>query len=236
MAKQTQSLLPAAHFLRCLTLFAAFGLSACGMEGGRPQKGFSAPLPAAPPIGAVPGAQNSDGAIFQIAQGYAALHQGLRARNVGDLVTIVLSENIASNKSVSGSTARTGDASITPPTAGPLQFLNPNALNAGADASFNGSGNAAQNSTLSGALAVTIAEVRSNGTALVVGEKQMSLSQGEEWVQFAGIIRLIDVSSDNRISSSQVADARIIYSGQGAVQKASRPGWLSRFFGMISPF
>jgi len=84
--------------------------------------------------------------------------------------------------------------------------------------------------------AVTIAAIYPNGTAEVVGEKQMMFSQGDEWVQFAGRIRLIDIDSDNRLGSSQVANARIIYSGNGAVQQASRPGWLSRFFNAISPF
>ena len=64
----------------------------------------------------------------------------------------------------------------------------------------------------------------------------MSLSQGDEWVQFAGTIRLADITSENRLSSSQVANARIIYSGRGAIQTASRPGWLSRFFNAVSPF
>ena len=83
---------------------------------------------------------------------------------------------------------------------------------------------------------MTISALYPNGTAEVVGEKLMNLSQGDEWVQFAGRIRLVDIDVDNRLPSAQVANARIIYSGKGAVQQASRPGWLSRFFNAISPF
>lgn len=208
---------------------AALPLAACGAEG--PAPGFAAALPPPPPA-YVP----QNGAIFQAAAGYSGYHEGTRARRVGDLVTIVLVETIATSKSTSGRTERQGNASITPPTAGPLDFLNPDALKAAAQGSFNGRGDAGQRSTLNGAVAVTIAEVRPNGTALVTGEKQMLLSQGDEWVQFTGIIRLADIDSDNRLPSSAVADARIIYSGTGAVQQASRPGWLSRFFAQISPF
>ena len=64
----------------------------------------------------------------------------------------------------------------------------------------------------------------------------MLLSQGEEWVRFRGIIRLADVDAENTVMSSRVADAYIEYSGKGALQRASRPGWLSRFFNIISPF
>ncbi|MDP5102927.1 MAG: flagellar basal body L-ring protein FlgH [Erythrobacter sp.] len=181
-------------------------------------------------------AQASSGAIFQPAQGYAGLVTGTRARALGDMVTIVLVESTTTNKSTTGRTNRDGSFSITPPASGPLSFLNPNALNAAADGSFTGGGNAAQQSRLNGTVAVTIATIYPNGTAEVVGEKQMMLSQGDEWVQFAGRIRLVDIDGDNRLASSQVANARIIYTGKGAVQQASRPGWLSRFFGLISPF
>ena len=206
-------------------------LGACGPIGGGPASGFAS---AAPPPAPLPPAAN--GAIFQPAHGYSALHEGLRARRIGDLVTIVLVESIDSSKSTSAQTGRDGSAGITPPSAGPLSFLNPEALKAAAQSSFKGQGNASQRSSLSGAIAATIAEVRPNGTALVTGEKQMSFSQGREWVQFAGTLRLADVDGDNRILSSQIADARIIYSGNGAIQRASRPGWLSKFFSIITPF
>ena len=212
-----------------LALAAALPLAACGANG--PAPGYAPALPQ-PPVMQAP----QNGAIFQAANGYAGYHEGTRARRVGDLVTILLVENLTTSKSTSGRTDRQGSASITPPSAGPLDFLNPEALKAAAQSSFNGRGNAAQRSALNGAVAVTIAEVRPNNTALVIGEKQLLLSQGDEWVQFAGIIRLADIDVDNRILSSAVADARIIYSGAGAVQQASRPGWLSRFFGAISPF
>lgn len=209
----------------------ALSLSACSMEGGSPRPGFAATLP--PPV---PVATPQNGAIYQAANGYAALHEGTRARRVGDIVTVLLVENVSTNKTASATTGRSGGASLTPPTAGPLAFLNPDALNASAQSSFNGSGTASQRSQLSGAISVTIAEVRPNGTALVTGERHMRLSQGDEWVQFAGILRLADIDADNRILSTRITDAQIIYGGQGAIQQASRPGWLGRFFNVISPF
>lgn len=215
-----------------LTPLAFLMLSACG-GGGGPASGFQVSLPAPPPV---PAAASGNGAIYQASLGYAGYHQGNRARQVGDALTILLVENVRSNKGTNGGTNRSGSFGITPPSAGPLNFLNPDALKAAASGSFKGSGSAGQSSSLTGAISVTIAEVRANGTALVNGEKQMSLSQGEEWVQFAGIIRLADVDVDNRILSTQIADSRIIYSGSGAIQQASRPGWLSRFFAQVSPF
>lgn len=197
----------------------------------KPPAGFEAALPAPPTA-----PRAADGAIFNVSTGYAPLIQGHRARMVGDPVTIQLVENLTTSKSAGAKTQRGGSASITPPTAGPLSFLNPDALKAGSQSSFKGEGNATQTSSLSGELAVTIAEVRPNGTALVRGEKRLLLSQGQEWIQFSGIVRLADLDADSRILSSRVADARIEYAGNGSVQRASREGWLSRFFNAISPF
>lgn len=192
--------------------------------------GFEPSMPVAP---AQP---RSDGSIFNVAAGYAPLVSGSRARTVGDPLTIVLVENITSTKSAGSKTGKGGGFSITPPSAGPLSFLNPDALKASGQSSFKGDGSAVQTSNFSGTVAVTIAEVRPNGTALVKGEKRMMLSQGQEWIQFSGIVRLIDIDADNTVKSPQVADARMEYSGKGSIQRASREGWLSRFFNMVSPF
>ena len=211
-------------------LAACFSLAACG--GGARPAGFSATLPPAPTTAyAVP--QTNDGAIFSVSQGYAPLYNGLRAAKVGDLVTIVLIERTTTTKATSGKTSRDGSLGIDLPAFIPIDNQD---LTASAGSSFNGSGNASQTSALRGDLTVTIAEVRPNGTALVRGEKVMHFSQGEEWVQVSGIIRLSDIDADNRISSIRVADAQITYSGKGAVQQAGKPGWLSRFFAAVSPF
>lgn len=214
-----------------VAVLASLSLAGCGMESGRPQAGFEAALPPAPPVYAP-----ENGAIFQASHGYAALYEGTRARRVGDLVTVVLVENVNSIKATNASTSRDGNAGIDLPSTGPFALLAPSDLNFSADASFNGQGRATQRSSINGTIAVTVAEVRPNGTALVVGERHMQLSQGNEWVQFSGIIRLADIDADNRIISSRIADAQIVYGGRGAVQQASRPGWLSRFFNIISPF
>lgn len=218
---------------RTLLVPALLLLAGCG--GGSREAGFAAALPPAPPPPPSQADPAQGGAIFSHAAGYAPLHYGTRARQVGDPVTVALVERITTSKSTSGKTGRDGSIGITPPSVGPFSF-NPGVLNSGGTASFKGQGDAAQASSLFGEISVVIAEVRPNATALIRGEKLMTLSQGEEWVQFSGIVRLADISPDNRIVSSRVADARIAYAGKGAVHTASRPGWLNRFFNMVSPF
>jgi flagellar L-ring protein precursor FlgH len=198
----------------------------------KPPVGFAAALP---PVAAPPPAA-ADGAIFHVGTGYAALVEGSRARHVGDPITVLLLESTSTSKTAGTKTQKAGSFNVIPPTAGPLGFLNPNSLNASGGSSFNGTGNTTQTSSLSGSVAVTIAEVRANGTALVRGEKRLLLSQGQEWVQFSGIVRLTDLDEQNRISSAQIADARIEYTGNGAINRAAKEGWLSKFFNIVSPF
>ena len=206
----------------------AMASPALAAKKGKPD--WSATLPAAPE----PAPAN--GAIFQASAGYAPLHAGTRAARVGDPLTILLIESTTAAKTVSSKTKKDGGIALTPPATGPFSFLSPEALKASGNLSFNGQGNAGQTSSLASTLAVTIAELRPNGTALVRGEKRMLLSQGKEWVRFSGIVRLGDVSVDNTVPSSRVADASIEYSGKGALQRSSKPGWLSQFFSFVNPF
>jgi flagellar L-ring protein precursor FlgH len=211
-------------------VIAAAALAASPAMGKRPKlSGFEPTVPAT-----APAPRPADGSIFS-GSGYAPLYTGARARAVGDALTILLVETTTTSKSVASQSQKTGGISITPPKTGPLAY-DADALNASTNSTFKGQGNASQTSSLGGSLSVTIAEVRPNGTALIRGEKRMLLSQGNEWIQVSGIVRLVDIDENNTLPSSRVADARITYSGRGALQRASKQGWLGQFFNMISPF
>ncbi len=177
----------------------------------------------------------ANGAIFQDS-GYVPLTSGTRAAAIGDIVTIQLVERISASKSNSASSGRNGSVGVTPPATGPLDIFAPSDLNMGGDQSFKGKGEAAQSSNLNGEISVTISAVYPNGTMRVAGEKLLTLNRGDERVQFSGLIRAADISADNRVFSSRVADARIRYTGKGEIARASKQGWLQRFFSRVSPF
>lgn len=220
---------------KCLTLTAAvplLSLSACmGGGSGGPNPAYAPVLaqPAPAPVAA-------NGAIFQAVNGYAALTSGARAAQVGDLVTITLVERTQATKSNSATTGKSSNFGLTPPTTGPFSLFSPSDIALSSDSSFSGNGQAQQSNALSGEISVTIAEVYPNGTMLVRGEKLMTINRGEEQVRISGIIRAADIGPDNRIASSRVANARIIYGGSGEIATASKQGFLTRFFSAISPF
>jgi flagellar L-ring protein precursor FlgH len=199
----------------------------------KPKEDFTAiraPLPVPPAL------RPANGSIFQVADGYAALHEGWRARRVGDPLTIVLVERTAASKSASSKLDSKGSFGVTPPATGLLNLFPPSDVTASGTRGFNGSGTADQANSLSGEVSVTVAEVYPNGTMLVQGQKRVTLNRGDEFVQIKGIVRTADVDRDNRVASTRVADAQIAYTGKGDVARASRQGWLGRFFQSVSPF
>jgi flagellar L-ring protein precursor FlgH len=213
-----------------LLLAAAVALApgAAAAKDKIPDEAFAPTAPA--PQAAVP----ANGSIFQ--GGYVPLTSGGRAGRVGDIVTIQLVERTIASKSNAAGTERGGSIGLSPPTTGPLSLFNPSDIGMGGSNEFSGKGQASQSNQLAGEISVTIAEVYPNGTMLVKGEKLLTLNRGDERIQISGIVRAIDIGPDNRVPSTRVADANIRYVGKGEIARASRQGWLQRFFSIISPF
>lgn len=206
-----------------------------GLFGGKkkmePDPDYAPVLSQPPEAPAVP-----NGSIFQASNGYSALTSGARAAVVGDLLTIALVERTQATKSNGAGVDRSGSFGITPPTTGPFSFFNPSDIASGGNTTFKGSGSAQQSNALQGEISVTIAQVYPNGTMLVRGEKLMVLNRGSEHIRFSGIVRATDIGPENIVLSSRVANARIDYGGSGEIARASKQGWLQKFFNIISPF
>jgi flagellar L-ring protein precursor FlgH len=184
-----------------------------------------------------PAPVQANGGIFQSSSGYAPLTSGARAAQVGDIITITLVEATQSSKSNAATTAHDGSIGLTPPSTGPLSrlFKSSDIAASGTNA-FKGAGNASQSNSLSGEVTVTVAQLFPNGNMLVRGQKALTLNRGDEFIQISGLVRAADISPDNRVLSTRVADAKIIYTGKGEIARASRQGWLQRFFTLVSPF
>lgn len=218
------------HLARCAVLIlAAAGLGACVQVTAGVKPGDFAPaLPPAPP----PPVQDG-GAIYQV--GYdVSLFADPKARRVGDVITITLTERTAASKSASTDTSKETSIDTGNPTifGDDVTFNGNNILNNSWDQSseFNGKGSSSQSNRLDGRITVTVADVHPNGNLVVRGEKWITLNQGQEYVYITGIVRPQDVLPDNTVASTRVADARITYSGKGTVAEANKVGWLSRFF------
>lgn len=186
----------------------------------------------------------ANGSIFQTAQpinyGYQPLFEDRRPRNIGDTLTIVLQENVSASKSSSANASRNGSSKFGVATAPRyLDGLLGNAradMDISGDNSFGGKGGANANNTFNGTITVTVNQVLSNGNLHVVGEKQIAINQGTEFIRFSGVVNPRTISGSNSVTSTQVADARIEYVGNGYINEAQTMGWLQRFFLNVSPY
>ncbi|WP_430283902.1 flagellar basal body L-ring protein FlgH [Pseudomonas aeruginosa] len=214
----------------------ATALGGCVNPPPKPNDPYYAPvLPRTP----LPAAQNN-GAIYQA--GFEQnLYDDRKAFRVGDIITITLNEKTQASKKANsdiqkdsktkmGLTSLFGSGMTTnnPIGGGDLSL----SAEYGGSRDAKGDSQAGQSNSLTGSITVTVAEVLPNGI-LVRGEKWMTLNTGNELVRIAGLVRADDIATDNTVSSTRVADARITYSGTGAFADASQPGWLDRFF--LSP-
>jgi len=156
------------------------------------------------------------------------------ARRVGDIITILFDERIQAKKSADINVNKDTDILVKVPKlygANPSMFLG-KALENQIVTKRNmlGNGQAKQSNSLTGSISVNVVEVLPNGNLRVRGEKRVSLNQGNEYIRVSGLIRITDINSSNQIHSSQLADATIMYTGDGLIADANRPGWLSRTF------
>lgn len=177
-----------------------------------------------------------NGSIFNAATNIDIYSDG-RAHRVGDIITIVLSEKTQSSKSAKTTADKSSTLSLPQPTilGNALSvFGAPVSASSGASTNeFEGEGKSDMSNSLSGDITVTVHEVLPNGVLSVRGEKWLQLNQGDEYIQISGLVRPQDIASDNTISSTKLADARIGYSGTGGVHDTNTMGWLSKFF--VSP-
>jgi len=167
------------------------------------------------------------------------LFEDRRPRNIGDTLTIVLQENVSASKSSSANASRNGSTKFgfdTTPRYLEGLFGNARAaVDTSGDNTFAGKGGAAANNSFTGTLTVTVSEVLANGNLKVVGEKQIEINQGTEFIRFSGVVNPRTISGANAVVSTQVADARIEYVGNGYINEAQNMGWLQRFFLNLSP-
>ncbi|WP_273346517.1 flagellar basal body L-ring protein FlgH [Alteromonas australica] len=174
-----------------------------------------------------------DGSLFR---SYMAnsLYSDVTARRVGDIITVALSESTSASKSADTTTAKDSSVNLDTITGLGGQAVNIGGqsiqLGIGSSSDFSGDSAANQSNSLSGAISVTVVDVLPNNNLVIRGEKWLTLNHGDEYIRLTGIIRPADISPENEIVSTKVANARIQYSGTGSFARAQERGWLTKFF------
>ncbi len=175
----------------------------------------------------------STGSLYAGVQN-VSLFTDVRAMQIGDIVSVVLTESTSAAKSADTELDKSSNTSITDP----IIFGQPVTINGRynlgtsmqSSNAFEGEASSNQSNSLQGSIAVQVSRVLPNGNLVVQGEKWIRINQGDEYIRLKGIIRPADVSPQNTVPSTLIADARISYGGTGVLNESNSPGWLSRFF------
>lgn len=181
----------------------------------------------------VEAAPPTDGAIFNV-HSYRPMFEDRRARHIGDLLTVNISERTSATKAGASSGNKTGNASFKAPG------LLAGTIGAGVDleseARYADGDNQSASNNFTGTIGVTVTEVLPNGNLIVAGEKQVAMNKGTEFIRFSGMVNPDTIQPGNVVSSATIADARVEYRTNSRLDRAEVTSMLSRFFLSMLPF
>ena len=170
----------------------------------------------------------ADGSIYHAnASGLFAVEQ--RASKVGDILTIALNESFQATKSQKASAAKSDNLSLSVPN-----LLNVPVASTGSAQNFEGNGAAEQSNSFTGLVTVSVVRVMSNGNLEVLGQKKLTLNNGDEYVRVSGLVRQSDISPANVVNSNRLANAEITYIGAGDLADTAKRGWIPKAFSALN--
>jgi flagellar L-ring protein precursor FlgH len=169
------------------------------------------------------------------------LFRDQKARFVGDIVTIQVVENATATNSATTATQKKGDVSLSAPALGGIEkgasALNfANILQGAGGINFNGTGSTSRTGQLQAAISARVVEKLPNGDLRLEGNKEVAINGERQLLTIRGLVRVKDVSSNNQVLSTSIADMTVLFNGKGVVADANKPGWLYKIFRVITPF
>jgi flagellar L-ring protein precursor FlgH len=189
--------------------------------------------------------QPAAGSIWQGESDKSMLFTDKKARYVNDIVTIIVSEIAAGGNKASANTSRNTNtaASITSLLGIENAIIGSNAnlngkigLEGAAANSLKGAGDTSRNTSLTAKISARVIRVLDNGNLVIEGRRQVTVNADDQFILITGIIRPEDITTENTVASQYVADARILYTGEGIINDKMRPGWLTRVVDWVWPF
>lgn len=187
------------------------------------------------------GAMAGDEPKWRLATRLTADH---KARNVGDLLTVAIVEELSAKRDAKQATDKSfdmgGSASVFHPRIDtrPEAWTNATvpAYSATANRKFSGSGSMENKDAVTGHITVRVTDVLPNGNLIVEGRRTMAVQGDSVTMILTGTVRVEDISADNVVQSTAVADAMIRYESTGTIADTQKKGMLTRLVDWINPF
>ncbi len=188
-----------------------------------------------------------EGSLWSEAQGMA-LFQDRRAGKVGDIVTVRIVEDPEAELNANTKTSRSSSIEGKLEFLGYMKWLAERnkrlAQNPGTDplfmseltSNFDGKGTSNRDGHVAAYVPAMVVKVLPNGHLAINGKREIRVNNETQYITLSGIIRPDDIGPTNEISSTYMADARIVYSGSGPLADKQRPGWLGKVIDYVWPF
>lgn len=156
------------------------------------------------------------------AASYRSLAGDHKAFRVGDLITVQVYEQSSASTSTDTTTQRNNGLNIGLSSLSNSRQRGGSISQAG---SFDGGGTTQRANRLLATLSVSVREVMANGDLRIAGEQLLTVNEEQHKVNLEGRVRAQDISSDNMVLSTRLADAQIHYIGEGDLSERQRRGW-----------
>ena len=220
-----------------------------GCVGGGRQANLLSTYPSLQPLEIPPAVSEkplvNDNSLWGRSSTGGYLFMDSKAKTVGDIITINIIEQASASGNASTKTGRKSSLSAGIPSFFGIEKSatkrNPNLdptslLKASTDNNFNGSGQISRSGKITATITARVTQVLSNNNLVIRGTRQVTINNEQQLLIIQGIIRPEDISPDNIIDSSSIAEAQIIYTGKGVVSDKQNPGWLTRVVDHVWPF
>ena len=187
-------------------------------------------------------AQGRPGSIYDPDCGPINMIADKTARRPGDLITVLIVENqdIRNEETSELRRATTLDYALENFDIRPEAFDPLPRIAAASRDDFNGTANYEKKGELKARITALVMDVLPNGNLVIKGRREIKVDYETKVIEFSGVVRRYDVKADNTILSELVADARVSYTGEGALTDATNRvglgGWLHRAILWLWPF
>ncbi|MBQ7454758.1 MAG: flagellar basal body L-ring protein FlgH [Selenomonadaceae bacterium] len=162
--------------------------------------------------------------------GAMSMYADKKARNVGDILTIVINESTTQTANKSRTNSKSGSINVNAGT-GIFDFIK--AFSASGGDSFQADGSATDTNRFIGQITVTVVEVLPNDNMIVEGTQSIWQNRDEHKITLRGVVRRDDVTMNNTVPSTKVADATLKFDGKGPLNAKQRQGILTQIFNFL---
>lgn len=160
---------------------------------------------------------------------YRALGADHKAAHIGDVLTIQILESSSATSSADTSTGRNATNNVN----FSLSRRPASSLSTGVQSDFDGGGKTERSGRLLAQMTATVTGYASNGDLLIGGEQLLTVNDEKQKIFVRGRVRPDDISATNTVPSTRIADAQIIYLGDGSVAGRQKPAWWTRFLNWL---